>query len=63
MKETVERRAVHIAAVVMRRAGLCAVYADDAECKQYGEMPQEETCHRCIEAWLLKTARKELKGC
>lgn len=61
MKKCVLKRAVHIAAVVMHRAGLCAVWEDRAECDKVGEPPEEEICERCIEAWLLRTAKKELR--
>ena len=60
MKKKVAKRAVHIAAVVMRRAGLC-VYQDEAECHIVGEPPEEEICAYCLEKWLLKTAKKVMR--
>lgn len=58
MKETVERRAVHIAAVIMQADGLCR-YDDISKCRRV--WPSEDACVKCIERWLLARARKELK--
>ena len=54
-KETVEQRAVKIAAVVMQAAGLCRYESSHA-----GE--EKITCERCIRAWLLQKAREELRA-
>ena len=59
MKTTVERRAVHIAAVVMQRDGLCR-YEATTDCKKVYP-PDDAGCVRCIESWLLSRARRELK--
>lgn len=56
--ETVERRAVKIAATVMRAGGLCR-YDDVGKCHRL--YVDESTCDACIEMWLLSKARKELK--
>lgn len=58
-KETVEQRAVKIAAVVMQAAGLCR-YESMAKCSHAGE--EKITCERCIRAWLLQKAREELRA-
>lgn len=57
--ETVEGRAVKIAAKVMTAAGLCR-YEDSRKCRRVWP-PDEKTCDKCIERWLLQKARKELK--
>ena len=54
MKDTVDSRAVKIAAKIMQADGLSVekcrrVYVDEA------------TCERCIRAWLISKAKKELK--
>lgn len=59
MKMTVDRRAVHIAAVIMQRDGLCR-YEAPALCRKVYP-PDEAGCVRCIESWLLSRARRELK--
>lgn len=59
MKMTIERRAVHIAAVIMQRDGLCR-YEAPALCRKVYP-PDEAGCVRCIESWLLSKARSELK--
>ena len=56
--QTEERRAVHIAAVVMQAAGLCR-YDTYAKCRRFD--PTDDDCVRCIEKWLLAKARRELK--
>lgn len=58
MKETVENRAVTIAAKVMQAAGLCR-YETPEQCHRVHV--DETTCDKCIKAWLLSKARKELK--
>ena len=54
---TIEGRAVEIAAVVMEADNLCV---------RAGKCPKvyvyDKTCQRCIKAWLLNKARKELQG-
>lgn len=57
-RESVERRAVKIAARVMQAAGLCR-YDSPAKCRR--AYVDEKTCDKCIESWLLSKARKELK--
>lgn len=55
--ETVERRAVHIAAVIMQADGLCRYDSID-KCRRV--YPDEKACVKCIETWLLGKARKEM---
>lgn len=57
-KETIERRAVKIAARVINAAGLCR-YDDPAKCRRVWP-PEDKTCEKCMERWLLAKARKEL---
>lgn len=57
MKDTVEGRAVKIAAKIMQAAGLCR-YDDVAKCHRI--YVDEKTCDECIRRWLLSKARKEL---
>lgn len=57
MKETVESRAVKIAARTMQAAGLCRYDRPD-KCKRV--RVDEKTCDKCIREWLLSKARKEL---
>ena len=57
MKETVEGRAVKIAADIMRSAGLCR-YESPAKCRRM--FVDENICEDCIRRWLLSKARKEL---
>ena len=59
MKDDVARRAVHIAAVIMQRDGLCR-YEAPTLCKKVYP-PDDAGCVRCIESWLLGRARRELK--
>lgn len=59
MMETVEARAVKIAARVMQAAGLCR-YDSYEKCRR--EECDEDTCTKCIERWLLQKAKKELEG-
>lgn len=58
MKETVERRAVHIAAVVLVVAGMCR-YDTPTKCRR--SYPSTEDCEKCIERWLLNKAKKQLQ--
>lgn len=58
MKDTVEGRAVKIAAKIMQAAGLCR-YDDVAKCRRI--CVDEKTCDECIRRWLLTKARKELE--
>ena len=53
-----ERRAVHIAAVVMQAAGLCRYEDPGRQCRRV-YVPTEYDCVECIEKWLLSKARKE----
>lgn len=57
MKDTVEGRAVKIAAKIMQAAGLCR-YDDVTKCHRL--YTDETTCDACIRRWLLTKARKEL---
>ena len=57
-KETVEARAVKIAAKVMQAAGLCR-YESAMKCRRL--YVDETTCDKCIRAWLISKARNELK--
>lgn len=58
--QQVLRRAVKIAARVLNAAGLCR-YEDAAKCRRVWP-PDEKTCDKCIERWLLAKARKELRN-
>lgn len=58
MMETVEARAVKIAAKIMQRAGLCR-HESPLQCRRV--YTDDATCEKCIRAWLLAKARKELK--
>ena len=55
-----DRRAVHIAAVVMDAAGLCKYENPAISCRRR-RVPTEADCVKCIEKWLLTKARQELK--
>lgn len=57
MKDTVEGRAVKIAAKIMQAAGLCR-YDDVTKCRRI--YVDEKTCGECMRHWLLSKARKEL---
>ena len=59
MKESVESRAVKIAAEIMVENGICR-YGSPAKCSRV--FSDEKTCGKCIENWLLAKARKELTG-
>ncbi len=56
--ETVEGRAVKIAAKVMQAAGLCR-YDDVSKCRKL--FVNEAACAACIRSWLLARARSEMK--
>lgn len=53
-----DRRAVHIAAVIMQAAGLCR-YDDIRKCGRYA--PDDDACVDCIEKWLRAKARSEIR--
>ena len=53
------RRAVKIAARVINADGLC-IYDTAGKCRKTWP-PDEATCEKCIENWLLRKARKELR--
>lgn len=57
-KETVETRAVKIAARVMQAAGLCR-YDSVEKCRRV--FVDEKVCEVCIRRWLMGKAKKELK--
>lgn len=59
MKDTPEKRAVKIAAQIMQNGGLCR-YDTPLKCKRFAVSPS--VCNRCIEQWLMKKARAELKA-
>ena len=56
--QTVEKRAVEIAAVIMVRAGLCRFNSYD-KCRRLG-LVSERDCTRCLKLWLIGKAKKEL---
>ena len=55
-----ERRAVHIAAVVMQAAGLCRYENPGRSCRRV-TCPTDDDCVKCSEKWLLAKARRELR--
>lgn len=57
-KETVEQRAVKIAAVIMQAAGLCRYDTVD-KCRRV--FVDKRACEDCIRLWILSKARKELQ--
>ena len=57
-KESVEQRAVKIAARIMQADGLCRY---DTPTKCHRVYVCESTCEKCIRSWLLSKARAELK--
>lgn len=59
MKESVEHRAVHIAAVVLVAAGICR-YESATQCPKVVPF-EEEDCAKCLKRWLIRKARAELK--
>lgn len=56
---TVERRALHIAAVVMQADGLCRYDSVD-KCRRVWP-PEDADCVKCIERWCLSKARRQLE--
>lgn len=58
MKDTVESRAVKIAAKIMNNADLCR-YDTPLKCRK--ALIGDETCEGCIRSWLISKARSELK--
>ena len=58
MKDTVEARAVKIAAKVMQAAGLCR-YDSPIKCRRI--FTDQKTCEACIRRWLLSKAKRELE--
>lgn len=58
-KQTEDRRAVHIAAVIMQADGLCR-YDDVARCRRVWPA-EDDDCVACIEKWLLAKARREIR--
>lgn len=57
--ETVEERALTIAARVLEADGVCR-YDDPVKCRRVFP-PEPEECAGCIRRWLLSKAKKELK--
>ena len=58
--ETVEERALDIAAKVLVAAGVCR-YDSPTKCRKVNP-PSVEVCDRCVKSWLLSKARKEMRG-
>ena len=56
--ETVESRAVTIAAKVLQAAGVCR-YDDFNKCRRV--YVDETVCDKCIRSWLIAKAKSELK--
>ena len=57
MNNTIESRAVMIAAKMMQAAGLCRYDTPD-KCRRL--CPTELDCQTCIRQWLLTKAKKEI---
>ena len=57
--ETICIRAVKIAARIMQAAGLCR-HESPMQCRRV--YTDDTTCEKCIRAWLMAKARKELKN-
>jgi len=57
-EQTVEKRAVEIAAVIMVHAGLCRFNSYD-KCRRLGPV-SERDCTRCLKLWLIGKAKREL---
>jgi hypothetical protein len=57
-QQTVEGRAVEIAAVIIQMDGLCR-YDTVEKCHRI--YVDERVCRRCIKMWLLNRAKRELK--
>lgn len=58
-EQTVEKRAVEIAAVIMARAGLCR-YSSYDKCRRLGGLVTERDYTRCLKLWLINQAKREL---
>ena len=58
MKDTVESRAVKIAAKVLVNDDVCR-YESITQCRRM--FVTEEVCRKCIRSWLLSKARSELR--
>lgn len=58
--ETVEERALDIAAKVLVADGVCR-YDSPVKCRRVNP-PSKEACDRCVKSWLLSKARKEMRG-
>lgn len=56
MKESIESRALTIAARIMQAAGLCR-YDTPLKCRRL--YVDETTCDKCIRHWLMAKAKKE----
>ena len=59
MSESVESRAVKIAAGIMVRNGICR-HESATECRRL--FTDDNACGKCLEKWLLGRARRELTG-
>lgn len=59
MKDTIDSRAVKIAAKVMQAAGLCRYDSIDKCRRVYVD---ETICEKCIRSWLISKAKKKSKG-
>ena len=57
-RDTVEARALKIAARIMQADGLCRY---DTPMKCHRVFVCESTCEKCIRSWLLNKAKKELQ--
>lgn len=57
-KDTVEGRALKIAAEIMTNAGICR-YESALKCRRIEVSPP--ICDSCLRKWLLTKARKELE--
>jgi len=58
MKDTVETRALKIAAAIMQADGLCR-YERASQCRRL--YVTEKACETCIRQWLITKAKKELR--
>ncbi len=59
MPETVEGRALTIAAKIMVAAGLCR-HDTPIKCKKFAV--DDAVCNKCIRKWLISKAKKELEA-
>lgn len=57
-KDTIEGRAVKIAATIMTNAGICR-YESALQCRRIEVNPT--ICDRCITKWLLSKAKRQLE--